>query len=145
MIMRNQSYEQPDRNVKFFNLILKTAGMFCDLFDVDQSANTARGVFFATGELSQVIVLAYDEPKLFLELRFKPSISPEIIRERFMNYLDKWASLLASVTYEKEDRVSRVRSKTALEPSQNPAHAVRTVFKDLKSIVGDEDFQQLLS
>lgn len=145
MIMRNLQNEVPDNNAKFFMLILKTAELFWNQVDEDKSVKTARGLFFVADDETHIINLAYDDRKLYLELCIKLSNNPSIIQERLMLNQDRWSSSLASVTYEKEDHILRIKAKTVLEPSQNPDFPVRAVFEDIKSLVSDDDFQQLLS
>jgi hypothetical protein len=145
MIIQNLKNEEPNDNTRTFSKILKVAGLFCNLFDNDKSERTAKGVFFAADNLAHIINLAYDNCKFYLELRLKLSTCPEVIQKKLMLHQDKWSSLLASVTYEKEDRILRVKAKTTLEPAQNPDCSVRAVFEDLKQVVNDPCFQQISS
>ena len=143
MIMQNP---QKSDEKRIFTRILKTAGPIWNRFQDDRSATTAKGLYFATDDTSHIVDLSYNDDvnRLYLELRLKPANNPETVCSRLINFQDRWASLLASVTYIREDHLIRVQAKTVLEPEHKPGIAVKAIFEDLKRVVNDPCFQQIL-
>ena len=143
MIMQNTQISEGKR---IFTRILKSARPIWNRFEDDRSATTAKGLYFATDDTAHIVDLSYNDEnnRLHLELRMKPTNNPETVCSRLVSFQDRWASLLASVTYVREDHLVRIHSKTFLEPEQKPGIAVREVFEDLKRIVSDPCFQQIL-
>jgi hypothetical protein len=145
MIMKNIQTEETDSNSRYFLRILKSAGNLWTKYDENRQTKIARGLLGA-GDTARTADLSYNDERhqLNLELRIEPSNSPDIVKERLVLSQDHWANLLASVTFEKEDNIVRVCAKTILDPAQNPACAVKAVFEDIKRILIDPLFQQIV-
>ena len=122
-----------------FTGVLGIARRFWEQVDTDPAMKTARGLYFAADDVAHTVDLTYSDNsnRLRLELRLKPTTDPETISSRLIDLQDRWACLLASVTYAREDHLIRIQAKTHLELTQKPDSAVRAIFDDLKSIVSD--------
>lgn len=145
MTIQNIQTEHYGNNPGLFPRILKTAARFWEAYDSDREAKVAQGLL-DVGDIVRPVDLSYNEKKhqLNLELRMKPSNSQNVVKERLVLSQDHWANLLASVTFEKEDHIVRIRAKTILDPAHNPDSAVKAIFEDLKSILIDPLFQQIV-
>jgi len=139
---------QPHRNdeTRIFSGVLNDARKFWNQFNCDASAKTAQGLYPLANDTARVVDLTYNdqESRLRLELRLKPVHNPETVCSRLVHFQDRWSMLLASVTYDREDHFIRVQSKTVLDPTQQSGLAVRAIFEDLRRIVNDPCFQQIL-
>lgn len=144
MIMPNPCQKKDTQRT--FIKILNAARTSWDEVIYYDAHKTAKGLVFPREDTPYRADLSFDEDRnrLYVELRYRPSLSSEKIRCLLLHIQDNLSDYLASITYEEEDDFIRIRSKTLLPIDEDPSPVVIALFTDLLTLLNDERFQQLL-
>ena len=139
--------KNPDDPQRAFTQILKCAKPLWQRFYASAQNQTAKGLVFASNDIAYKTDLSFNNinNKLYLEIRFTPQTDDESISQRVQAIQGRHSELLTTINFEQESHFIRLRAKSALSPLSIPSYEVKILFEDLRSILDDDDFQQLIN